>query len=98
MQEELKVTEQLEFYFNVIKEYLVRNKIFMENELFFANDEKTLQLINDKIYDYIMTKLYGKLYPPESDKLDNLIFSKCIILSWTEPKNFIKEKKKLFIL
>jgi hypothetical protein len=93
MQEELKVPEKLEIYFNIIKEHLLENQKFLENEELFINDEKTMNIINDKIYDYVMTKIYNKLYPPESDAIDNLIFSKCIKLSWTEPKNFIKEKK-----
>ena len=93
MQEELKVPERLDNYFTIIKEHLQANKKFLENEELFINDEKAMQIINEKIYDYVMTKIYDKLYPPESDTLDNLIFSKCIILSWTEPKNFIKGKK-----
>ena len=40
-----------------------------------------------------MTKIYNKIYTPETDKIDNIIFSQCIKLSWTEPKNFIKDKK-----
>ena len=93
MQEELKVPESLDNYFNIIKEHLAANKKFLENEELFINDEKAMQIINEKIYDYVMTKIYDKLYPPESDTFDNLIFSKCIVLSWTEPKNFIKGKK-----
>ena len=93
MQEELKVPERLDNYFNIIKEHLAANKKFLENEELFINDEKAMQIINEKIYDYVMTKIYDKLYPSESDTFDNLIFSKCIFLSWTEPKNFIKGKK-----
>ena len=93
MQEELKIPEKLENYFNIIRDYLLEKKNFLENQDLLINEEKTMQIINDKIYDYVMTKLYDKLYVPESEQIDNDIFSKCIKLAWTEPKNFIKDKK-----
>ena len=93
IQEELKVPENLDNYFNIIREHLIENKKIFENEDIIISDEKTLQTINDKIYDYVMTKIYNKIYTPETDKIDNIIFSQCIKLSWTEPKNFIKDKK-----
>ena len=93
MQEELKIPQQLEIYFNIVKDYLLQNKKFLENQELFLNEEKTMQIIDDKIYDYVMTKIHDKLFPPDTDNIDSLIFSKCIKLSWTEPKNFIKEKK-----
>ena len=93
MQEELKIPERIESYFNIIKNHLLENKKFLENQELIVNEEKAMEIIEDKIYDYVMTKIHNKLFPPESDRIDNLIFSKCIKLSWTEPKNFIKEKK-----
>ena len=92
LQEELKVPEKLEYYFSIVKEHLLENKKILENEESYINEEKTMEIINDKIYDYVMTKIYQKLYPAESDKFDNSIFSKCVKLCWTEPKNFIKDK------
>ena len=93
IQGELKVPEKLDNYFNIIQEHLIENKKIFENEDIIISDEKTLHIINDKIYDYVMTKIYNKIYTPETDKIDNIIFSQCIKLSWTEPKNFIKDKK-----
>ena len=92
LQEELKIPEKLDNYFNIIREHLLANKKFLENEESYINEEKTLAIINDKIYDYVMTKIYEKLYPSESEQFDNSIFSKCVKLCWTEPKHFIKEK------
>ena len=63
MQEELKVPERLDNYFSIIKEHLMANKKFLENEELIINDEKAMQIINEKIYDYVMTKIYDKLYP-----------------------------------
>jgi len=39
-----------------------------------------------------MEKLYDKIYPSEPREEDNLIFRQFILLSWTEPKHFIREK------
>jgi hypothetical protein len=51
-----------------------------------------LKEIKDKIYDYIMTKLYDKLFPPEPSKEDNKIYHNSILYSWAESKHFIKER------
>ena len=54
-----------------------------------------LDLIKDKIYDYVMGKVYDKVYPTEFLNKDNLIFQQSIRLSWTELKHFTKLKKKM---
>jgi len=97
MQEELKIPERLDEYFNIIKDHLLLNKKIIENEELCISNEKTMQIINEKIYDYVMVKLYDKIYPRDTDQIDNWIFSQSIRLSWTEPKNFIKQKKKFCI-
>ena len=51
--------------------------------------------ISAKIYDYVMEKLYDKIFPREPDPLDNQIFNQCQLLSWTEPKHYIKSKTNL---
>ena len=92
MQEELKIPEKLDEYFNIIRDYLTDEKLTINEELS-LNDEKTMQIINEKIYDYVMTKIYDKIYPPDTDQIDNIIFSQSVKLSWTEPKNYVKQKK-----
>ena len=37
-----------------------------------------------------MTKIHDKIFNPDPDSFDSTIFSKCIKLSWTEPKKFHK--------
>ena len=93
MQEELKIPEKLNDYFNIIKEHLLNNKKILENLELSISNEKAMQIINEKIYDYVMIKLYDKIYPPEADQKDNILFSQSVKLSWTEPKNFSKQKK-----
>jgi hypothetical protein len=84
MDEEMKINENLQKYFEIIKKKV-------EKEIKNA-DENELNEINNKIYDYVMEKIYEKIYPIEPDPEDNLIFRKCILLSWVEPKHFISKK------
>ena len=85
MQNELEIPKKLQTYFDLIKDYLSKNKKL--------TDTKSFQLINEKIYDYVMTKIYNKIFPSESDNKDDKIFQKTITLSWVEPKHFIPGKK-----
>ena len=60
-----------------------------------ALDKKGITGLNEKIYDYVMSKIYDKIYPIEPYEQDNKIFQQSIRLSWTEPKHFIKSKRQL---
>ena len=51
--------------------------------------------IHQKIYDYVMTKIYDKIYPNEPYGIDTKIFQNSVRISWTEPKHFIKAKRQL---
>ena len=81
---ELKIPEQLLKYIKSTKKYLSKT---MKNV-----DSKDIENISNIIYDYIMNKLYKKLFPLLIEKRDKQIFNNCILLSWTEPKHFIKGK------
>ena len=81
---ELKIPEQLLKYIKSTKKYLFKT---MKNVN--SND---IENISNKIYDYIMNKLYKKLFPLLIEKRDKQIYDNCILLSWTEPKHFIKGK------
>ena len=85
LEEELKFTEELSHYFKLIKDHLTKHLNIDESH-------KEFEDINNKIYDYVMEKIYDKIYPSEPREEDNEIFRQCILLSWTEPKHFIKEK------
>ena len=88
MENDFKLTTKLNNYFNLVKEFL-QGKISTINNLV-GNQE--FNDIIDKIYDYVMEKLYDKLIPKEPDPIDNQIFNKCNALSWVEPKNMITSK------
>ena len=84
-EENINFTEELSHFFKLIREHLIK-------QLNFDKSQKEFEDINDKIYDYVMEKLYDKIYPAEPMEKDNLIFKQCILLSWVEPKHFIKGK------
>ena len=82
MEEEMKITEKLTSYFEIVKRHIEKK----------VSDENEMIEINNKIYDYVMEKIYEKIYPIEPDPNDYQIFRRCVLLSWTEPKNFILKK------
>ena len=78
----LGLPEKLQEYFDIIKEYLLKSKY----------DEKNINTVGEIIYDYILGKLYDKIFPKE-DQRDDKIFRQTVFLTWIEPKHFIQDKK-----
>ena len=91
IEKELKLTQKISNYFNIIKEFLMSKNSTINNLV----GSEEFNDISAKIYDYVMEKLYDKLFPREPDPLDNLIFNQCQLLSWTEPKHYIRSKTNL---
>ena len=85
IEENLKIPQKIIEYFKIVEEDLKSKKIVVDK----TNE---CQKINKKIYDFVMNKIYEKLYPQEPSQEDMFIFQKCFSLSWTEPKNFIQGK------
>ena len=54
-------------------------------------EEKELNIIYEKVYDYVMSKIYHKIYPQELDAMDLSLTKKTQIYSWIEPNHLIKE-------
>ena len=81
-QKALDIPNKLVQFFNLIKVQL-QKKIKNENEL---------NIINGKIYDYVMKRIHDKIYPKEKSILDVNIFKKACQLSWIEAENIIKDK------
>ena len=90
MDQDIKLNENLQKYFDIIKKKIEKTQKFV--------DENELAEVNNKIYDYVMEKIYEKIYPIEPEPEDNLIFRKCVLLSWVEPKHFLVKKKKIMFL
>ena len=80
IQRTLEFCPKINYYLNIVKTTLERKGILG---------------LNEKIYDYVMSKIYDKIYPIEPYEQDNKIFQQSIRLSWTEPKHFIKSKRQL---
>ena len=82
IQKNLEFAPKINNYLNLVKSTLEKKKY------------EGLNSINEKIYDYVMSKIYDKIYPIEPYEEDNKIFQQSIKLSWTEPKHFIKQKRQ----
>ena len=91
MEKELKLTTKINNYFNIIKEFLMSKNSSIYNLV----GSEEFNDISFKIYDYVMEKLYDKIFPKEPDPSDNKILNQCQLLSWTEPKHYIKSKTNL---
>ena len=91
MEKDLKLTQKISNYFNIIKDCLMSKNSSINNLI----GSEEFNDISFKIYDYVMEKLYDKLFPKEPDPQDSQILTQCELLSWTEPKHYIKTKVNL---
>ena len=85
IEKELEVPKKLNSYFKMVREHIKNNL----NQI----DEKEILKINDKIFDFVMEKLYEKLFPTNPNEKDEKISYKCEEFSWVQPKHFIEGKK-----
>ena len=84
-QKQMKLPENLNFFFNYIEE-LVKKKV---------TEEIDINTINDKIYDYVMSNIYSKIYPKEQHIYDEQILEKLEKLSWIRPEDLVGSNIKL---
>ena len=80
----LHVHDQINNYLKIINNYLKNTYNYSKEEL---------SEICGKIYDYLMLKLYDKLFPPEPSDEENKNYKNTIFYSWTESKHFIKKNR-----
>ena len=85
----LEVTGTINKYLNVLKNKLGAIKIW--------NNEEEFKIVNNKIYDFIMEKLYDKIFPNVQNDNDIKINNICLKLSWIEPINIMKEKNNYIL-
>lgn len=85
IQVELNIPEKITQYLDFIIEHLIANKK--------VTNSIDIELISRKIYDYIMSKIYNKIFPNWKYDKDEKIERKCKLLVWTKPKHFIENKK-----
>ena len=79
----LDVPQILSKYFDVVKEHI--------KNMLIVTDEQELENINNKIYDYIMEKLYPKIFPKEQTDEDKKIYETSKKIQWIDLKNLSKD-------
>ena len=57
--------------------------------------EENQRIIEDQLENYILLKLYDKLYPKNSTKADQKFYKKCCRLDFIRPENIIKDKNMI---
>ena len=72
----MNLKKALDNYMSIIKKKL--QKCFKENEI---------EIAFKKLKKYIMSKIYDKIFPLDSDNDDILFFCRAVSLSWVEPKH-----------
>ena len=86
IQEKLNFAGKLENYFNIVFNHI---KSHYKNEF-----KDNMNQIKEIIFDFVMNKLYDKIFPIESNKKDNLIYQNSIKLSWVNIFHFLGNKKQ----
>ena len=87
MENELKLSTKLGIYFKFIQDNLTS-----KTSIISLSNPNEFNDVMTKVYDFIMEKLYDKIYPKEPDPSDLKIHKNCELFSWTEPRHFIKTK------
>ena len=87
MLKELQLPKKLKGYFERIESHFT--KLFKKTH----NSKYNYKEFKNELMDYVMKKLYEKIYPQDPSMKDTLAFKKCVMLSWAEPKHFINQKK-----
>ncbi len=88
IQQKLNFPEAINNYFLLISK-------FVEKKFMNKKEPESIDPVNEKIYDYVMSKIYDKIYPDEAYEKDNKLFQQSIRLSWTELKHFMRVKKTI---
>ena len=86
-QEKIGLIDTINDYFKELKASLKNEKI-----LYTLNIEEFSQVLYG-LENYILKKLYAKIFPIMKSKQDNFIYKKCTRLSFIKPANIIKDEK-----
>ena len=88
-EKKLKIDELLKLYFNELKNVVKNEKIISRFS------EEDILLIIYELENYILLKLYGKLYPKKETKADIFFYKKSCRLDFIKPENLINNKKMI---
>ena len=89
LEEKVEFDVALNDYFKDLRT-LIKNQDIIKR---FSHDE--LEYIIFDLENYILFKLYDKLFPKESVKSDIKFYKKCCRLDFVKPENLIKDKKMI---
>ena len=89
LEKKLKIDEIINNYFKEINTLVKNEKIISR----FSTDEKSL--IEYELENYVLYKLYDKLYPTISTQEDEFFYKKCNRLKFVKAENIIKNKKMI---
>ena len=80
--EQFKIPEKINEYIGLINLRLEEN----------FHGYKHREIAHNRIYDYILSRLYDKIFPQTEEK-DDKIYQKTIMLAWVKQNHFISEEK-----
>ena len=89
LEKKLKIDEIINNYFKEINTSLKNDNIIPKLS---ADD---IALILYELENYVLYKLYDKLYPSTDSKEDIFFYKKCCRLNFIKPENIIKNKKMI---
>ena len=86
IEEDCEMGEELKKYFKCLKSKIKLEKVVER----FPQEE--IESIMVELENYILYKLYDKLYPSKSTKVDAKFYKKCCRLDFIKPENIITDK------
>jgi hypothetical protein len=89
LEEKIELDGALNSYFKDLKNLIKKQEIIKR----FPSEE--FESITYELENYILFKLYDKLFPKESTEKDKKLYKKCCRLSFVKPENLIKDKRMI---
>jgi hypothetical protein len=89
LEEKVEIGQALHDYFKDLKNLIKKENIMNR----FTQDE--YETICNDLENYVLLKLYDKLFPKESTQKDNQFYKKCCRLDFVKPEHFIKDKNMI---
>jgi hypothetical protein len=83
-----KIFASLEAYLNIVRENMINHPLFIDNIT-----EENISLSLDDIENYILEKVYMRIYPESPIDKDHLFFELCCKLEWVSAQHLEVNKK-----
>ena len=80
---QLHLAEKINDYFTQINNYLLK--------IYHTNENDYFNYAQEKIFDFIMIRIHEKIFPIMENRNDNKLYKQSFLMSWAEPKHFIKD-------